>query len=110
MLDDKTVLLTGGTGSFGKKFIETALKKYVPKQYFDRPKMGFGIPLDSWLRNQLFDWGQAIIEETDWENLFQIDKNFVLNSWESFNLHGSPSSTHIWILLSLGAWSKNFSH
>ena len=32
MLDDKTILLTGGTGSFGKKFIETALKKYVPKK------------------------------------------------------------------------------
>ena len=32
MLNDKTILLTGGTGSFGKKFIETVLKNYVPKK------------------------------------------------------------------------------
>ena len=28
MLNNKSVLLTGGTGSFGKKFIEMSLKKY----------------------------------------------------------------------------------
>lgn len=31
MLTNKTILLTGGTGSFGKKFVEIALKKYKPK-------------------------------------------------------------------------------
>tara|TARA_B110000014_G_scaffold220519_1_gene176617 strand:+ start:36 stop:1040 length:1005 start_codon:yes stop_codon:yes gene_type:complete len=32
MLNDKSILITGGTGSFGKKFIETVLKKYSPKK------------------------------------------------------------------------------
>jgi len=32
MLNDKTILVTGGTGSFGKKFIETAFKKFGPKK------------------------------------------------------------------------------
>ena len=32
MLNNKTILITGGTGSFGKKFIEIALKKYKPKK------------------------------------------------------------------------------
>jgi UDP-N-acetylglucosamine 4,6-dehydratase (inverting) len=32
MLENKTILITGGTGSFGKKFIQTALKKYAPKK------------------------------------------------------------------------------
>ncbi len=31
-MDDKTILITGGTGSFGKKFVETVLKKYTPKK------------------------------------------------------------------------------
>ena len=31
MLNDKSILVTGGTGSFGKKFIATVLKKYKPK-------------------------------------------------------------------------------
>ena len=32
MLNDKTILITGGTGSFGKKFIKTILKRYIPRK------------------------------------------------------------------------------
>ena len=32
MLNNKTILVTGGTGSFGKKFIETVLDRYKPKK------------------------------------------------------------------------------
>ena len=32
MFNQKNILITGGTGSFGKKFIETVLKKYNPKK------------------------------------------------------------------------------
>ena len=32
MLNNKSILITGGTGSFGKKFIETVLDKYQPKK------------------------------------------------------------------------------
>ena len=31
-MNGKTILITGGTGSFGKKFVETVLKKYIPKK------------------------------------------------------------------------------
>lgn len=31
-LNNKSILITGGTGSFGKKFIETALSKFKPKR------------------------------------------------------------------------------
>ncbi|MEW5895422.1 MAG: UDP-N-acetylglucosamine 4,6-dehydratase (inverting) [Candidatus Omnitrophota bacterium] len=41
MLDDKTILITGGTGSFGKKFTEIVLKRYNPKKLiiFSRDEM-----------------------------------------------------------------------
>ena len=32
MLNNQTILVTGGTGSFGKKFIETVLVNYNPKK------------------------------------------------------------------------------
>ena len=32
MIDDKTILITGGTGSFGRKFVEIALTRYQPKR------------------------------------------------------------------------------
>ncbi|MGH9339848.1 MAG: polysaccharide biosynthesis protein, partial [Acidobacteriota bacterium] len=32
MLNDQVVLITGGTGSFGRKFVETVLRDYTPKK------------------------------------------------------------------------------
>ena len=32
LFNNKSILVTGGTGSFGKKFIETVLKKYTPRK------------------------------------------------------------------------------
>ena len=32
MFNNKTILITGGTGSFGTRFIKTTLKKYKPKK------------------------------------------------------------------------------
>jgi len=32
MLNNKTILITGGTGSFGKEFIKQTLKKFKPKK------------------------------------------------------------------------------
>ena len=32
MFNNKTILITGGTGSFGKKFIKILLSKYNPKK------------------------------------------------------------------------------
>ena len=41
MFDDKNLLITGGTGSFGKKFVAAVLKKYKPKKLivFSRDEM-----------------------------------------------------------------------
>ena len=43
MLDNKTILITGGTGSFGKGFIKTALEKYKPKKSIEFIKLMFWI-------------------------------------------------------------------
>ena len=94
-------------GTKSKYLLKKLLYRYVPKNLVDRPKRGFGVPIDSWLRNQLKDWAQEKI------NNKKNYKNLPLNQEaliRLFNLHLSGKrDAHplIWASLMLLEFNKN---
>ena len=94
-------------GGKSKSILRDILYKYVPKDLIERPKMGFGIPLDSWLRGPLKDWAESQLNEKrlDCEGYFVTQK--VRKIWME-HLNGSKNwSSQIWNILMFQSWLEN---
>ena len=86
------------------------LEKYVPKEYFERPKMGFGIPIDIWLREDLKEWCQDLIssDALQKDNYLNADE---VNRLYNEHIAGNPRSSILWNIFSYLTWKidKNLS-
>ncbi len=92
-----------------KKYIlKQIVNKYVPQKMMDRPKMGFGIPIDQWLRNELKD---LVIENLSAaklkrHGLFRIEE--VEKLLAQFYNGRTEKHLHIWYLLMFQMWYETY--
>lgn len=88
----------------GKWILRQVLSKYIPSEMIERPKQGFAIPLDSWLRGSLVDWADSLLNENIIKKTGILNPNSVQQKWQE-HLSGKKNWQHqLWSLLMLQSW------
>jgi asparagine synthase (glutamine-hydrolysing) len=91
-----------------KKYIlKRIVHKHIPKEMMERPKMGFGIPVESWMANELKELVKEYLSEKNLEHgLFQVEE--VNNLVSGFFSGRTEKHLKIWYLLMFQMWYKKW--
>lgn len=84
----------------GKWLLRQVLYRHIPKELIERPKMGFGVPIDQWLRGPLKDWADDLLNRDN----DLLHKGPILEKWNE-HLSGQRNwQYHLWDILMLQSW------
>lgn len=89
--------------------LKQLLNRHVPKNLIDRPKMGFGVPIDTWLRGKLRPWAEALLDPSRLRSEGMFNAELVRRTWEE-HLSGRRNCQYLlWDVLMFQAWHQEHS-
>ncbi len=93
-------------GDTGKLLLREVLYRHVPPQLIDRPKMGFGMPVGSWLRKELRDWAEEMLTSRRLTDV-GLNADAVIRVWQE-HLAGKNRLAEIWTVLMWVQWQEKW--
>ena len=93
----------------GKWLLRSLLYDYVPKQLVDRPKAGFAVPLAKWLRGDLREWAESLLDEQALNATGLFDTKKLRAVWQAHLSGQHDYQYQLWGPLMLLAWQNEVS-
>lgn len=88
----------------GKWILRQLLDRHVPRALIDRPKMGFGIPLDQWLRGPLREWAGDLLAEDRLRREGYLRPEAITRTWQAHQRGEGSFGYRLWSVLMFQAW------
>lgn len=98
------MLLRDGVGKWA---LRQLLYRHVPRELIERPKAGFSIPLDQWLRGPLRGWAEELLAPSQLIADGLIDAQSVDALWREHTAGKFDRSGHLWNVLMFQAWKRH---
>lgn len=93
-----------------KGILRNVLYRYVPKALVDRPKMGFGVPIDSWLRGPLKEWAEDLLEPARLRREGYLKPHLIQQRWLEHKSGVRNWHYPLWNVLMFQAWLQANAH
>ncbi len=88
----------------GKWLLRQVLHRHVPKTLVERPKMGFGVPIENWMRSELREWCEDLLNPNVIKRQGYLNPDMVARMWREY-LDGETNwNYYLWDVLMFQAW------